>query len=90
MPACVPGVRATSWFGFARAVLDQAIKSGVVQHKPKVYPISRAEYHPPAAARPKNSRLVGDRACQRFSVALPDWNRASKHRIVGAVFLECM
>ena len=37
-------------------------------------PIASAEY-PTPAARPKNSRLAGERLGKRFGVALPDWRQ---------------
>lgn len=66
---------ATSWHGFAEAILDQAISRGLQRKRLKVYPITSLEYLVPAA-RPKNSRLAGDRLRERFGVALADWNQA--------------
>jgi len=65
---------ATSWFGFAEAILAQT-KLGAGAQIPKVLPISSADY-PVLAARPKNSRLAGGHARQRFGIALAEWKQA--------------
>lgn len=59
---------ATTWHGFADALLDRAAK------KPVLVPISAAEY-PVPAARPANSRLSCEALIQRFC-HLPDWRDA--------------
>jgi dTDP-4-dehydrorhamnose reductase len=67
---------ATSWHGFAQAILDQASHHmGPQGILPKVHPISTLDY-PLPAARPRNSRLAGDRLRERFGIALPDWRVA--------------
>ncbi|MBI2715630.1 MAG: dTDP-4-dehydrorhamnose reductase [Rhizobiales bacterium] len=67
---------ATSWHGFAEAILDQAMSRQSVQlNRPKIRPISSLEY-PRPAARPKNSRLAGERLRARFGIALADWKQA--------------
>lgn len=63
---------ATSWYGFAAAILDDAKRYGLLQHVPHLKPIPSGEY-PTPAARPKNSRLAGERLSKRFGIALPDW-----------------
>ncbi len=59
---------ATTWHGFADALLDQAAK------KPTLVPISAAEY-PVPAARPANSRLSCEALISRFC-HLPHWRDA--------------
>jgi dTDP-4-dehydrorhamnose reductase len=59
---------ATTWHGFADALLDQAAK------KPVLVPISAAEY-PVPAARPANSRLSCEALMDRFG-HLPHWRDA--------------
>lgn len=66
---------ATSWHGFAKAILDGARRNGLLQRVPQPKPIASAQY-PTPAARPKNSRLAGERISKRFGIALPDWQRA--------------
>ena len=66
---------ATSWQGFAEAILDQAMSRGLQRNRPKLHPISSLEY-PLPAARPKNSRLAGERLRERFEIVLADWKQA--------------
>ena len=65
---------ATSWHGFARAILARACRSPGMR-KPRLRAIPSKDY-PVPAARPKNSLLSGERLCERFGVALPDWSPA--------------
>jgi len=46
----------------------------LLQRVPQLKPILSAEY-PTPAARPKNSRLAGDRLSKRFGIALPNWKQ---------------
>jgi dTDP-4-dehydrorhamnose reductase len=64
----------TSWCGFAEAILDQAIGSGLPNCRPKVIPIPSSAY-PLPAARPKNSRMAGNRLRERFGIALAEWQQ---------------
>jgi dTDP-4-dehydrorhamnose reductase len=65
---------ATSWHGFAQAILEAAKESGrlCANGPPELYPI-RSEDHPSPAARPKNSRLACDRIRARFGILPADW-----------------
>jgi dTDP-4-dehydrorhamnose reductase len=65
---------ATSWHGFAAAILEGAARRALLAagHAPRLVPIASEDY-PRPAARPKNSRLAGDRLRQRFGIALPCW-----------------
>jgi dTDP-4-dehydrorhamnose reductase len=65
---------ATSWHGFAKAILEDATRLGLLQRVPQLKLIPSEEY-PVAAARPKNSRLATDRISERFGIALPDWKQ---------------
>jgi dTDP-4-dehydrorhamnose reductase len=67
---------ATSWHGFAKAILEDATRYALLpaQHLPQLKPIPSEEY-PMPAARPKNSRLAVDRISKRFGIALPDWKQ---------------
>jgi dTDP-4-dehydrorhamnose reductase len=71
----VTGFGATSWFVFAKAVVKQAEQHGLLARKSKIVPIASSEY-PVAATRPKNSRLSGARARNRFQIALPEWEQS--------------
>jgi dTDP-4-dehydrorhamnose reductase len=67
---------ATSWCGFAEAILDQAMgRQDVHRNRPRIRPIASSDY-PRPAARPKNSRLTGERLHERFGIALPEWRQA--------------
>ena len=56
----------TTWYGFARAILDaKGIRTPVVAIPSEAYPT--------AARRPKNSRLSNAKLTAAFGVALPDW-----------------
>jgi len=64
----------TSWHGFAAAILDGATRRALLApgRAPRLVPIASEDY-PTPAARPKNSRLAGDRLNLRFGIALPSW-----------------
>jgi dTDP-4-dehydrorhamnose reductase len=72
---------ATSWYGFAGAILDEAMRAGMLTRVPRLTPIASKDY-PTPAARPKNSQLSGGRLEARFGIALPDW-RSSLARCVA-------
>jgi dTDP-4-dehydrorhamnose reductase len=62
---------ATSWHGFAQAILAH-ISDVRSMAKPRLRAIASEDY-PARALRPKNSLLSGERLRQRFGVALLDW-----------------
>jgi dTDP-4-dehydrorhamnose reductase len=70
----MPAAGETSWFGFARAILERA-PPGLLSHRPNLVPITSDDY-PVPAPRPKNSRLAKVRLRDRYGVALPDWATA--------------
>jgi len=65
------GAPATTWHGFAQAIIDLART-----HEPlrvqTIVPIATAEY-PTPAKRPANSVLACDRLKARFGIAAPPW-----------------
>lgn len=63
--------------GFAQAILELVKSNGLFcgNDLPQLHPI-RSEDYPLPAARPKNSRLAGDRVRDQFAVSLPDWKQA--------------
>jgi dTDP-4-dehydrorhamnose reductase len=65
---------ATSWHGFAQAILEGATHAALLApgRAPRLVPIPSEDY-PLPAARPKNSRLACDRLRGRFGIALPNW-----------------
>lgn len=66
----------TSWFGFARTILETAQKTGNGDLKVcDIRSIATADY-PTVAMRPLNSRLSTDRLEARFGLRMPQWNHA--------------
>ena len=63
---------ATSWHGFAAAIVGHAHRTGLLAKAPPVRRLSSAEY-PTPARRPANSRLDCARLEQDFGLRLPDW-----------------
>jgi dTDP-4-dehydrorhamnose reductase len=65
---------ATSWHGFAAALMAGAMRGGLLPRgrTPRLVPVASEDFQRPAA-RPKNSRLDGGRLQARFGVALPAW-----------------
>jgi len=63
---------ATSWHGFAEAIIDRAHEHGLLARKPRIVPITSADY-PTPAARPAYSVLDCTRLQQDFGIHLPDW-----------------
>jgi dTDP-4-dehydrorhamnose reductase len=80
----------TTWFDFAKAILDEAASSSqdvywfaaAMSGRPliarRIIPITTAEYGSPAP-RPKYSVLSNSRLTQILGVAFPDW-RTQLHR----------
>jgi dTDP-4-dehydrorhamnose reductase len=70
----------TSWHGFAAAILEGATRDGLLAagRAPLLVPIASEDY-PRPAARPKNSRLAGDRLHRRFGIVLPFWKEGLSH-----------
>ena len=69
---------ATSWHGFAQAILDHAGSQGPEGwQKPRLVPVTTQDY-PTKAARPRNSRLCNRRIAERFSIHLPDWTEGMR------------
>ncbi len=61
----------TSWFGFAKAILERA--SNVLGTPlPRLVPITSAEY-PTAARRPVNSVLSCHKLRATFGISMPNW-----------------
>jgi len=62
---------ATSWFGFAGAILAEA-KGTLGKDLPRLIPIPTSEY-PLPARRPANSRLDNSKLVQTFGLTPPSW-----------------
>ena len=71
----------TSWCGFARAILS----TGAGGAKPRVLPISAADY-PTPAKRPKNSVLSNDKFERTFGFRLAPWEAQLADVLAGVEF----
>lgn len=69
------GLPHVSWFEFAGAIFDVAVKQDVIDKKPCLTSIDTKQY-PTPAKRPSNSRLSTEKITQAFSVEASDWNAA--------------
>jgi dTDP-4-dehydrorhamnose reductase len=65
---------ATTWHGFAAAIIDGARDAGRRVRAKSIVPIPSSAY-PTPARRPINSRLDCSRLDQRFGLALPNWQQ---------------
>lgn len=73
-----PGIRhlvtsgETTWCGFAEAIFDEAVQRGLIARRPRVTPITTADY-PTRARRPAYSVLDTSRIQAEYGLFLPDW-----------------
>ena len=76
----VAGAGETSWFDYARFVLQEALAAGrTLKAGPEaVEALSTAEY-PTAAKRPPNSRLDTSHFRNTFDLRLPPWQESVRH-----------
>jgi dTDP-4-dehydrorhamnose reductase len=65
----------TTWHGFAEAIFDEAHARGLIVRRPRVVPITTADY-PTRARRPAYSVMDGGLLCAEYGVSLPDWRDA--------------
>jgi dTDP-4-dehydrorhamnose reductase len=63
---------ATTWHGFAEAIMQGAHARGLIARVPRVLPIATVDY-PTPAARPAYSVLDCSALQRDFGIALPDW-----------------
>ncbi|MFD0739422.1 dTDP-4-dehydrorhamnose reductase [Lysobacter koreensis] len=76
-----PGVRhlvangETSWHGFAEAIMDEALVHGLIARKPRVLPITTADF-PTRAQRPGYSVLDTCALRRDYGLELPAWREA--------------
>lgn len=62
----------TSWYGFARAILEHTLDMGLIAKMPSLIPVTTAEYYAPAK-RPQYSVLDNRRFTRIFKIVLPSW-----------------
>lgn len=65
----------TSWYGFAEAIFDEAVTRGLLERRPRVVPITTADY-PTPARRPAYSVLDTRALESDLGGALPGWREA--------------
>ena len=66
------GQPATTWQGFTELIFEQAEVLGIIEKRPRVVPITTAEY-PTPAQRPLNSILDCRKLAQQLNISQPDW-----------------
>ena len=76
----------TSWYGYAKHLLECAEEAGVSLkvHAKDLIPIPTTEY-PLPALRPKNSRLSTKKLQQKFGVVLPEWEAGVRGIVLDKV-----
>jgi dTDP-4-dehydrorhamnose reductase len=62
----------TTWFGFAKAIFEDAVTLGIVERAPRLEPIPAAAY-PTAARRPANSLLDSTHLQRLVALEPADW-----------------
>ena len=62
----------TTWHGFAEAIFDGALARGLIAKRPRVVPITTADF-PTRATRPAYSVLDHTTLEQDFALTVPHW-----------------
>jgi dTDP-4-dehydrorhamnose reductase len=68
---------ATTWHGFAEAIINQAAAKGLLKNKPALKALTTDQY-PTPATRPANSRLSCARLEKYYNLTLPPWQNQLK------------
>ncbi len=66
------GQPATTWHVFAETIFEQAEKLGMIDKRPRVEPITTAEY-PTTAQRPLNTVFDCHKIARELGIPQPDW-----------------
>ena len=76
----------TSWYGYARFVLDRARSSGVQLQVgvDAIEPVPTSSF-PTPASRPRNSRLNTNKLRQTFGLFLPPWEQGVERMLAESV-----
>lgn len=77
----------TSWHGFAEAIIDEALAAGLLARRPRVLPITTADY-PTPARRPAYFVLDTTRLRRDFGIAAPEW-RDGLHAVIEGLAAGC-
>lgn len=78
----------TTWYGFADAIMREAMAHGLLARTPKLTPITTAEF-PTPARRPAWSVLDNTGFQRQFGYSLPDWRQGLNHIIKALVPKTC-
>lgn len=73
----------TSWHGFAEAIFADAVGAGLIEHAPRVLPITTAGF-PTKAQRPAYSVLDTTRLATEYLLDIPHWRQALATTLAGA------
>ncbi|QUJ68202.1 dTDP-4-dehydrorhamnose reductase [Photobacterium sp. GJ3] len=69
------GMPHVTWFDFASAIFDAAVKHQVIDKKPQLNTITTADF-PTPAKRPANSKLNCDKIQREFGITPSNWHLA--------------
>jgi len=72
-----------SWYDFARAIAEDAVAAGLIDHAPPVKPIATSDY-PTPARRPPFSLLDNSAAYGLLGAPAPHW-RVALRRVLGCM-----
>ena len=72
------GLPHVSWFEFADAIFDTAVKQNIISSKPSLTSITTVQY-PTPAKRPSNSCLNTNKITDAFLIEASDWQSALKN-----------
>lgn len=78
---------ATTWCGFARAIVQQAVNAGLLERAPEVVAVTSAQF-PTRAQRPAFSILDTTRLRTTFGIDLPSWQDGLVDVMVRGVSLS--
>lgn len=70
-----------NWYEFAKKIIAEAIKLGVLDHEVKIEPILTADF-PSAVSRPPNSKLDVKKLSKKFSIKETAW----EHDVTDILF----
>ncbi|NII12369.1 dTDP-4-dehydrorhamnose reductase [Oleiagrimonas sp. C23AA] len=65
----------TTWYGFARAIMQRAAAAGLIERAPEVVAVDSSAF-PTKATRPAWSVLDTHKLERNFDITLPDWQNA--------------
>jgi dTDP-4-dehydrorhamnose reductase len=75
---------ATTWYGFAGAIFEQAVAASVLKRLPRIIPIGSAEF-PTPAVRPAWSLLDNAGFQRHFAFPLSDWKQGLRQTMQESI-----